>query len=140
RRDARVWGLTPSEPWGGAFAGPVRQPGRAKHPVGRRGSPCVSLIEAGDILRAMTGAETSRPRRPGPSPEALARALMEDAETGVLLLDPDARLRRINRPALRLLSLRPSQARGAHASRLLRLSRDRKSTRLNSSHQIISYA
>jgi len=68
----------------------------------------------------MTGAETSRPRRPGPSPEALARALMEDAETGVLLLDPDARLRRINRPALRLLSLRPSQARGAHASRLLR--------------------
>ena len=45
---------------------------------------------------------------------------MEDAETGVLLLDPDARLRRINRPALRLLSLRPSQARGAHASRLLR--------------------
>jgi signal transduction histidine kinase len=38
----------------------------------------------------------------------------------VLLLDPDARLKRINRPALRLLALRESQARGQHASRLLR--------------------
>ena len=63
---------------------------------------------------------TARPRGPKPSPEALTRALMEDTETAVLLLDPDARLRRINRPALRLLSLRESQARGAHASQLLR--------------------
>jgi len=68
----------------------------------------------------MKGASTSRPRRTGPSPEALARALMEDTETGVLLLDPGARLKRINRPALRLLALRESQARGLHASRLLR--------------------
>ena len=45
---------------------------------------------------------------------------MEDAETGVLLLDPGARVRRINRPALRLLSLRAPQARGLHASQLLR--------------------
>ncbi|HEY2954290.1 MAG TPA: ATP-binding protein [Candidatus Eisenbacteria bacterium] len=67
----------------------------------------------------MTGASTrNRPR--GPSPEALARALMEDAETGVLLLDPSARLKRINGPALRLLSLSEAQARGQPASRLLR--------------------
>jgi hypothetical protein len=45
---------------------------------------------------------------------------MEDTESGVLLLDPGARVRRINRPALRLLSLRVTQARGLHASRLLR--------------------
>jgi len=45
---------------------------------------------------------------------------MEDAETGVLLLDPAARVKRINRPALRLLSLRAPQARGLHASQLLR--------------------
>ena len=63
---------------------------------------------------------TKLPRRAGPSPEALARALMEDAETGVLLLDPAARLKRINRPALRLLAISAAEARGVHASRLLR--------------------
>ena len=68
----------------------------------------------------MTRDRITRPRPPGPSPEALARALMEDAETGVLLLDPAARVKRINRPALRLLSLRAPQARGLHASQLLR--------------------
>ena len=45
---------------------------------------------------------------------------MEDAETGVLLLDPRARLKRINRPALRLLALKAAEARGLHASKLLR--------------------
>jgi PAS domain S-box-containing protein len=62
----------------------------------------------------------SRPRRPGLSPEALAKTLMEDAETGVLLLDPAARVKRINRPALRLLALTAGEARGVHAAQLLR--------------------
>jgi len=61
-----------------------------------------------------------RPRGSEPDGESFARALLEDVENGVLLLDPEARLARINLPALRLLSLRPAQARGRHASHVLR--------------------
>ncbi len=61
-----------------------------------------------------------RPRGSGPDGESFARALLDDVENGVLLLDPEARLARINLPALRLLSLRPAQARGRHASHVLR--------------------
>ena len=52
--------------------------------------------------------------------EALIQALMDDAETGVLLLDPRARLVRVNPAARRLLALGSTQARGRPASEWLR--------------------
>jgi len=52
--------------------------------------------------------------------EAGFRALMDGAESGVLLLDPRRRVAAVNPAALRLLGLPAERARGADASELLR--------------------
>src|SRR5262245_44069019 len=48
------------------------------------------------------------------------RALMDDAESGVLLLDPDRRVASVNPAALKLLGVTSERARAADASALLR--------------------
>ncbi len=50
----------------------------------------------------------------------LSRALMDDSDSGVVVLDPAARVASINPAALRLLALRASDARGRPLSELLR--------------------
>jgi len=61
------------------------------------------------------------PRARGAPPwEALVRALMEDAETGVLVLDPQSRVVASNAPAERLLGLSGPQLRRAAAGEILR--------------------
>jgi len=52
--------------------------------------------------------------------EAGFRALMDDAESGVLLLDPDRRVAEANPAALKLLGVTLDRARAAEASALLR--------------------
>jgi signal transduction histidine kinase len=52
--------------------------------------------------------------------QALFRALLADSESGVLLLDPGARVSAINPAALRLLSVNPSRARRLAAGALVR--------------------
>jgi len=52
--------------------------------------------------------------------EAGFRALMDDAESGVLLLDPDRRVAEANPAALKLLGVTLERARAAEASALLR--------------------
>ena len=52
--------------------------------------------------------------------EAGFRALMDDAESGVLLLDPDRRVAEANPAALKLLGVTLDRARTAEASALLR--------------------
>src|SRR5262245_9089659 len=52
--------------------------------------------------------------------EAGFRALMDDAESGVLLLDPDRRVASANPAALKLLGVTLERARAAEASSLLR--------------------
>ncbi len=52
--------------------------------------------------------------------EALGRALMADAETAVLLVDPRGRIASVNDAARRLLSLTPARARGRPAAEVLR--------------------
>jgi two-component system sensor histidine kinase HydH len=60
-------------------------------------------------------------RRPAAFPlEAGFRALMDDAESGVLLLDPDRRVASANPAALKLLGVTLERARAAEASSLLR--------------------
>lgn len=58
--------------------------------------------------------------RSAPPWEALVRALMEDAETGVLVLDPDSRVRAANAAVERLLGLGGPQLRHAAAGDVLR--------------------
>jgi signal transduction histidine kinase len=52
--------------------------------------------------------------------EALNAALMDDADAGILLIDPALKASRFNAAALRLLALGAAQVRGQAASRLLR--------------------
>ncbi len=52
--------------------------------------------------------------------DAAFRALMDDAESGVLVLDPRRRVESVNPVALELLGVSPARARGAEASTLLR--------------------
>ena len=52
--------------------------------------------------------------------EPAFRALMDDAESGVLVLDPRRRVVSANPVALELLGVSPARARGAEASTLLR--------------------
>lgn len=64
---------------------------------------------------------TSTARQPGAPPtEALVRALLDDAETGMLLLDPDAKVADINEAAVRMLGLGALRVRGTDATPLLR--------------------
>ncbi len=64
---------------------------------------------------------TRTPRRAAAFPlDAGFRALMDGAESGVLLLDPRRRVAAVNPAALRLLGLPAERARGADASELLR--------------------
>lgn len=56
----------------------------------------------------------------GPPLEGLVRALMRDAESGVLLLDPQGRVREANGVALRLLGVSAHKARRSRAADLLR--------------------
>ena len=60
-------------------------------------------------------------RHPAAFPiDAAFRALMDDAESGVLVLDPRRRVESANPVALELLGVSPARARGAEASTLLR--------------------
>ena len=64
---------------------------------------------------------TSTARQSGAPPtDALVRALMDDAETGMLLLDPDAKVADINEAAVRMLGLGTLRVRGTDATPLLR--------------------
>lgn len=65
---------------------------------------------------------TRKAPRAGSAPpwEALVRALMEDAETGVLVLDPQSRVVGSNAPAERLLGLSAAQLRRVAAGEVLR--------------------
>ena len=78
--------------------------------------------------RAMTahppglGAVDAAPGQASAAPlanSALLRALLDDSESGILLLDPTTRVSAINAAALRLLSLTPAQARQRPAGELL---------------------
>ena len=61
------------------------------------------------------------PRRAAAFPiDAAFRALMDDAESGVLVLDPRRRVISANPAALKLLGVSPGRARGVEASALLR--------------------
>ncbi len=61
------------------------------------------------------------PRRAAAFPnDAGFRALMDDAESGVLVLDPRRRVAGVNPAARKLLGISPERARGAEASALLR--------------------
>ncbi len=60
-------------------------------------------------------------RRPAAFPiDAAFGVLMDDAEAGVLVLDPKRRVESANPTALKLLGVSPERARGAEASALLR--------------------
>ena len=64
---------------------------------------------------------TRAPRRAATFPiDTAFRALMDDAEAGVLVLDPRRRLSSVNPGALKLLGVSLERARGAEASTLLR--------------------
>jgi len=61
------------------------------------------------------------PRGTGRPPhDAVAAALMADADVGILLVSPEGRVTEINAAALRLLSTTRARARGAAASQVLR--------------------
>jgi len=61
------------------------------------------------------------PRGTGRPPhDAVAAALMADADVGILLVSPEGRVTEINAAALRLLSTTRARARGATASQVLR--------------------
>ena len=64
----------------------------------------------------------TRPRRrPAAFPiDAAFRVLMDDAESGVLVLDPERRVESANPAALKLLGVSAERARGGEASALLR--------------------
>ena len=55
-----------------------------------------------------------------PDLDELVRVLMDDAATGLLVLDPQARIERVNAAALRLMGLSAARSRNADAVALLR--------------------
>lgn len=63
--------------------------------------------------------KTTRPRGAPPA-DALIRALMDDANSGILLIDPRQRVAECNPAAERLLGQSAARLRGAEASSLLR--------------------